>query len=382
MKTRLIISLLILSIILINCSKNHTRNEFILQGELIDSKTKKVILIYRDINEKLVLDTLTVNNNKFFTKGLIDGATKVVLKSDIKTTSSRGTNRLDFFLEPKQVEILIADDIFKEAIIKGSATQIENEKLDKLVEPIYLEIEPLMSKRNELEEEKKSVKDHKTIIDSINSIDNQWRMKLDEIRQEKLEFAWNNSNSYLSAFIVDHYFRAIPLDSTNMYFNNFNSDIKNSFYGKSILAKIQKRKPTEIGDLAPKFEGIGFNGNSISLEQFKGNYVLLEFWASWCKSCRESNPRLRKLYKTYNDKGLEIISISIDNDKDSWKKAIAKDSVNDWYHINIGRKGSIGVQYNIRYIPDYILIDKDGFIIGRTSSNLKDLEKKLIEIFN
>ncbi len=387
MKNKLIALLIIFNNLFINCSNNKNETEFILYGNLLESNAKKIILIYRDMNHNLVLDTLVVSNNRFFTKGLTNVASKAILKLDMANVSGKeSNNRIDFFIEPNKIDISVTENKFKEAKINGSRTQVENEYLQKLVEPRYLEIEQLMIERTGLEKKKTHTKDSITIINQIKRIDSDWTKILDEIHAVKLKFAWDNPNSYLSTFIVDQYFVKISFDSISRYYNNFNGELKNSYYGKRISDKIKKRKPTKIGDIAPSFEKVDLTGNNIKLEQFKGKYILLDFWASWCVPCREGNPYLREVYKKYHAKGFEIISISLDDNKVNWKDAITKDSIDDWHHINTGRNGLISIKYNIRLIPDYILIDKNGFIINRRSSNgefdIYELEKKLEEIFN
>lgn len=106
---------------------------------------------------------------------------------------------------------------------------------------------------------------------------------------------------------------------------------------------------------------------------------MLDFWASWCKPCRAGNPELIRLYKKYNEKGIEFIGIAGDNgSEDKWKLAIDKDGINIWRHI-LDKK--IGDQYAVHSIPLQILIDPNGIIIGRFGEGGEPNESlsKLIE---
>jgi thiol-disulfide isomerase/thioredoxin len=126
------------------------------------------------------------------------------------------------------------------------------------------------------------------------------------------------------------------------------------------------------GNMAADFTVADTAGKPISLADYKGKYVLLDFWASWCPPCRESNPHLVELYKLYQKKGLNIIGIAWDDDtKEAWKKAMIKDSLTEWPNVlcGVGSDNDIGEKYAIHFVPTKILIDPDGKIIGRFGDN-------------
>ncbi len=124
--------------------------------------------------------------------------------------------------------------------------------------------------------------------------------------------------------------------------------------------------------------------HTLDRKQFKGKYTLLDFWASWCAPCREENPTLIKAYQQFNDKGFEIVSVSIDTDELKWQKAIKKDEIGKWQHLidSTGWKSEILKEYHIDSIPSNFLIDKEGKIIAlnlRGEALLKKLEELLGE---
>ncbi|RYG08102.1 MAG: TlpA family protein disulfide reductase, partial [Chitinophagaceae bacterium] len=139
---------------------------------------------------------------------------------------------------------------------------------------------------------------------------------------------------------------------------------------------------------------IDIGGKPLSLADFKGKYVLLDFWASWCVPCREGNPHLKKLYAQYKNKGLEIIGVSDDDSKPyAWKAAVAQDQIGMWKHVLRGlkrvgdtydRTNDISENFGIHTLPTKILIDRNGKIVGRYGGGGESdeaMDKKLAEIF-
>lgn len=149
--------------------------------------------------------------------------------------------------------------------------------------------------------------------------------------------------------------------------------------------KIQILKNTEIGSLAPDFTIPDVNGTPVSLSSFRGKYVLLDFWASWCGPCRAENPHVLEAYNIYNSSGFEVLGVSYDYPgmRKKWLKAIKDDGLR-WTQVSnvIGWKDPTAKQYNISGIPAPFLIDPEGKIIAKGYDIRGDkLLAKLSEIF-
>jgi thiol-disulfide isomerase/thioredoxin len=154
--------------------------------------------------------------------------------------------------------------------------------------------------------------------------------------------------------------------------------MKNSYEGKRLKAMIA----TGNGSLAPEFSQADTSGVMVSLSSFRGKYVLLDFWGSWCNFCRKENPNLIQNFEKYKEKGFTIISIAADDDKKKWMEAIHKDHVGRWTHLSDlkGQNNEVSKLYFINGYPSNFLVDPNGKIIAQ---NLRGevLDKKLAELF-
>jgi thiol-disulfide isomerase/thioredoxin len=123
-------------------------------------------------------------------------------------------------------------------------------------------------------------------------------------------------------------------------------------------------------------------GDSLTLSSYKGKVILLDFWASWCGPCRSANRQLVKVYSKYKDKGFEIFSVSLDEDKKDWQKAIVKDKIT-WLQVNDPRgwNAQTAVNWNIYQLPTSYLINKKGDVVSidPEGKELEESIKKLLE---
>ena len=144
---------------------------------------------------------------------------------------------------------------------------------------------------------------------------------------------------------------------------------------------MEKPRRFAPGKSAPDFTAANPGGVSVSLSSFRGKWVLLDFWASWCKPCRAENPFLLELNQRYKSRGLQILSVSLDGDRESWLKAMVQDEMN-WAHVSDlkGFQSPVAELYGIEAIPSTFLISPDGKIALRNPGRSRLLEK-LVAIF-
>ncbi|KFC57748.1 thiol:disulfide interchange protein, TlpA_like family [Flavobacterium gilvum] len=208
----------------------------------------------------------------------------------------------------------------------------------------------------------------------------------EEIVENEMKFIQNNPNSILSAHNLSIMASVFGKKKSTELFSKMSDENKKSEYGKrisSLLLDLNDLKAIEIGEKYRDFSMKNQNEIEKKLSDLNGKVVLLEFWASWCSPCRAENPNLVNTYNKFKSSGFEIFAVSLDDNKDSWLKAIQKDGLN-WEHVSDlkGRSSNkAALLYHINTIPENILIDRNGFVIGRNLRG-EDLNNKLSEILS
>ena len=147
---------------------------------------------------------------------------------------------------------------------------------------------------------------------------------------------------------------------------SLDKSLDNNPYIKELDLALEQLSKIQPGAEAPEIDLVDAQGKKVSLKDFRGKKLLVDFWASWCPDCRKASPELVALYKEQKDKGLEILSISLDEDTAAWQAAIAKDQYTWPQALAKGVwQSDAALTYALRWIPTYMLLDKDGKILSR-----------------
>jgi peroxiredoxin len=204
-----------------------------------------------------------------------------------------------------------------------------------------------------------------------------------KIESERLtQFVSANSGSFAAVYLLDSYASRMELEKVESLYETLLPTYKDSRSGKSIAKVIEARKITAIGKTAPDFTQPDTLGNSVKLSDFRGQYVLVDFWASWCGPCRAENPNLVKTFNRYKDRGFTVLGVSLDQPgkKDAWLSAIHKDNL-EWTQVSDLKfwDNEVAVLYGVKAIPTNLLLDREGKIIAKDLRGA-ELDKKMEEV--
>lgn len=192
---------------------------------------------------------------------------------------------------------------------------------------------------------------------------------------------WSMDNSIAGVLAIQFLNQEEEYAFLDSLAQKYGEEIPNSSYVIDLQNQVNSLRKLAIGSLAPEISLPNPEGEIVKLSSFRGSYVLVDFWAGWCGPCRRENPNVVKMYEKYHEKGFDILSVSLDRDKQSWLQAIQQDGLN-WTHVSdLKYFNSEAAQlYQINSIPATYLIGPDGKIIAK---NLRGsaLEAKLEEIF-
>jgi thiol-disulfide isomerase/thioredoxin len=195
-------------------------------------------------------------------------------------------------------------------------------------------------------------------------------------------FIVSHSDSYLSLYLISNTVSSTPYNVLDTRLKALSTPLQNTYLAKEVQKVINVLKSRAVGGIAPDFTLNDAGDKPVALSSFRGKYVLLDFWASWCVPCRKENPNLKIAYEKFRNKKFTIVSVSLDRPsaRDKWLAAIKNDGLS-WPQLCdlSGGDGQVEVKYNITSIPMNFLIDPQGKILA---INLRgeELQRKLAEI--
>ncbi|HLX67590.1 MAG TPA: TlpA disulfide reductase family protein, partial [Puia sp.] len=197
------------------------------------------------------------------------------------------------------------------------------------------------------------------------------------------QYAADHPASYVAVEEILEYFSYNPdADTLQHIYNGLAPEIQSSYMGKELKQILDAVLLTGIGRVAPEFTQADTKGKPVALSSFKGQYVLIDFWASWCGPCRVENPNVLKAYRNFRSKGFTILGVSLDEKKDKWLAAIRQDDL-PWTQVSDlkGWRNEVAVQYGVEGIPMNFLLDKEGKIVAKGLIG-PNLEKQLEEFLH
>jgi thiol-disulfide isomerase/thioredoxin len=370
-----IVYLLLLSSFFVSCSGNESvKGDAIIEDfESIDESEAPPVDLKRT-----VLLTIKATSNATI---LIEQSIRGTILSDSVFTNEEGVfsgefelDRLGFYKTsakglPSALLIIDSDSINVDMTVEGDYALIENSK-----ESLYF-----------LDYQKIGVK-YSNLFDAARmNGDNLNKLSLQRKEEVKV-YVRTVAPSFSALNAMNEFYSEEELPFLLEIVEKFEASPEDLAYAKPFVEGVREMEkdiqdsPTKLGTTLVNFELKNINGITTELAQVKGKLILIDFWASWCGPCRRENPNVKRVYDKYRDQGLAILSISLDTDKEAWKKAIENDLMN-WNHMIDVRdpSTSIAAKYGVEGIPFTLLLNEHYQIIAK---NLRgaDLEMKVAEV--
>jgi peroxiredoxin len=362
---------LTISFTFLSCQDNS--ETYKLEGDAVGYADGTKVLIYSFENRQTrVIDTLIVKDGKF--SGTYPNEKGLNLNF-IRVGEEKGT--IIYFPEDADLKAtLYKDSIQASRVHGGKQNKSYTEFADKITE---------FNNRKQDAMERFQAAQANNDTATITQLQSENLNLMAEETEYKKGFLEKNKNSLFSVMLLSEMVsrqEISPADASE-YLNNFDPQVTNSDIAKELKAGLDNMRKADIGVKAPDFSAPTPDGGTMALSDALGKYTIIDFWASWCRPCRVENPNVVKVYKKYHDKGLNIISVSLDREgqHDKWLQAI-KDDEMDWYHVSNLQfwNDPIAKEYSVRSIPATFLLDENGVIIDKDLRGAA-LEAKMASLF-
>ncbi len=343
---------------------------FTIEGKIDGVKAGKAELQIREAGKMAVKYSTGIAEDGTFTlKGKVTEADMYYLKiGDLK-------GGISLFLDNSTIKIVGKSDDLAGTEVTGSAIHNDLAGYNKITKAQSELLRPLYAAYNEANKAKNTAESKKleTQIDAMDA----------DQQAAKLAYVGTILKSPVSSYILNSIAYTIedPAVLEKMV-NGFDPALASYKYVTMLKETLAKMKLTAVGNVAPDFTQNDPDGKPVKLSDFRGQYLLVDFWASWCGPCRAENPNVVAAYTKYKGKKFTVLGVSLDRDKAAWLKGIADDKLT-WTHVSDVKywDNEVAKLYGVRSIPANYLLDKSGKIVGKNlrGSALEEALAKLVK---
>ncbi len=367
MKFPLYITSVIISFLIPFLAKSQSLT-YEIQGKVgNENAPAKAFLVYSK-GTSYQIDSLFLTTGSFMFRGSVENPLKATLILDHsgidlgKMDASQPADVLELYLEPGITKVNGKDSLFR-ALVTGGPMNADNSRFQKLQQPLQMEMKNLLQQTRTLSAEKQKSPEFQADAES----------RYNKIVQENLslvqKFALDNPSSAVSLdLLVSSYASQPDPSGAEGAFSKLDKKLKETPLGLKFASMLSASRLTAIGSMAPDFTQADTSGKQVSLSSFRGKYLLIDFWASWCRPCRLENPNVVRVFDKYKNKKFMVMGISLDraDDKASWLQAIKDDHLN-WVQVSDLRfwQNAVARAYGIKSIPQNFLLDPQGKIIAK-----------------
>lgn len=362
--------LLIIAIITIvwGCSKN---SKYTLNGEIIPPSGEKIVLFGFDDGNPSPIDTTEIVDGKFTFTGELNMPELVLLRVEGQKNYVG-----QIFVEPGEINTQIYPDSMMGNTVTGSeANDVFQTYMDEVID--------FSKSEQELQQRFRQAQTTGN-QEEMQNIQFEHSTMLENLQLYAKNFIKEHRETPVAAYVyLMNFFQQAESEELDSMLTMF-EPIKESDFVQAIQERADKLSSSGVGATAPDFTLKTPEGEEFSLSDYKGNVVLIDFWASWCQPCMVEMPNVIEQYNKYNDQGFEIIGVSLDRNSEAWTSTI-KEKEMDWVHgwdmADKENQGTVADLYGVTGIPHTVLLDKDGNIIAKNLRGEK-LQNKLSELFN
>ena len=342
----------------------NTTPKYTINGTVEGQQTGKAYLVKFADSKLDTLAQAPIADGKFTLTGSVAGLTDAIITIEGKRGGS------PVFLENTVITFNLPEKGF------AQITGTEAQKLYDQFAAIQMEMGKTQRELYGAYSEAAKAKDEA----KMKEIEEQFNKAAEEGAAKEEALMKANADSYVAAYMLTQKMGGMELEDLQAQYDLLGANAKASDKGKEIAARIDKMAAVAIGKVAPDFTLNTPEGKPLSMHSIKAKVKVLDFWASWCGPCRGENPNVVAMYKELHPKGLEILSISLDNDKDAWLKAIKDDGL-EWNHVSDlqGWNCAAAKLYGVNGIPHLIVLDENNVIVAK---NLRGeaLKEKVAEL--